>query len=283
MVAGESGAALGLAMRTLIDYGKAFGAARMVPIKSAHLAMSFGVGFMGAYYRILERLVAEGAKVRVPTTVNPRPGNEMNLKNRVAFMRQKSLERMFAALGVTPNYSCVCYEDVNIPARGDVVVWAESSAVVYANSVLGARSNRNSVLVDICSAVTGFTPEFGYLLDENRRGRVLVHLEIQRMDAPALGFILGKRVVDKVPVLERHEFSRGEFKNMGGAMASSGAIALFHVVGVTPEAPDLKTVFDGEPEEGITVTQADLHALRSKDSADMVSFGCPQKMYQEAG
>ncbi len=282
MVAGESGAALGLAMRTLIDYGKAFGAARMVPIKSAHLAMSFGVGFMGAYYRILERLVAEGAKVRVPTTVNPRPGNELNLKNRVAFMRQKSLERMFAALGVTPNYSCVCYEDANIPARGDVVVWAESSAVIYANSVLGARSNRNSVLVDVCSAVTGCTPEFGYLLDENRRGHTLVRLDIRKMDAPALGFVLGKRVVDKVPVLEHHAFSRGEFKNMGGAMAASGAVALFHVEGVTPEAPDLHAVFDGPPKRVITVTQDDLDALRKREPPDMVIFGCPQMMYEEA-
>jgi phosphomecalonate degydratase large subunit len=282
VLAGESGAALGLAMRTLVDYGAAFGARRMVPIASAHLAMSFGVGFMSAYYKVLERLVAEGAKVKVPTTVNPRPGNELDLKNRVAFARQKKLERMFAALGVTPNYSCVCYEDANIPARGDVVVWAESSAVIYANSVLGARSNRNSVLVDICSAVTGWTPEFGYLLDENRRGHTLVHLDIRTMDAPALGFILGKRIVDKVPVLERHPFTRGEFKNMGGAMAASGAVAMFHVLGVTPEAPDIASVFDGPPKQEITVTQADLDALRKREPPDMVVFGCPQMMYEEA-
>src|SRR5947207_2868872 len=109
--AGQSGAALGLAMRTLIDYGKAFGAKRMVPVKSAHLAGSFGVGFMKAYYDILERLVKEGVRVKVPTTVNPRPGHELSLANRVAFNRQKRLEEMFSALGVTPNYSCVCYED----------------------------------------------------------------------------------------------------------------------------------------------------------------------------
>ncbi len=282
LAAGEGGAALGLAMKTLVAYGEAFGAKRMVPVKSAHVAVTFGINFAVAIYKILERLTEEGVRVKVPTSVNPRPGYELNCINRFAFLHQKKLEGMLNSLGVTPNYSCVCYEDVNIPAMGDNLGWAESSAVQYANSVLGARTNRNSLLIDICSSVTGVTPEFGYLLDRNRRGRMLVKLKIKKMDASALGFILGQKVVDKVPVLEHYDFSRVEFKNMGGAMAASGGVALFHVEGVTPEAPDMKTVFDNRPEAEITINQEDLDAMRYQGDADMVVFGCPQLSYDEA-
>ncbi len=281
---GESGAVMALAMKTLVDYGDAFGAKRLVPIKSAHLAGSFGMLPFPAYFDIISRLANEGAKVRVPTTINPRPGRELNLQNRITFSRQKQLERDSAALGVTPNYSCACYFSANVPAKGDIVGWSESSAVQYANSVLGARTNRNSILTDICSAVTGVTPEFGYLLDENRRGRVLVKLKINRMEPSALGFLIGRAVIDRVPVIEHYPFSRTELKNLGGAMAASGATAMFHVEGVTPEAPTLDAVFDGQPEETMTVTQADIDSLRdgARDDINMVVFGCPHLTCEEA-
>jgi predicted aconitase len=280
---GESGAALAKAMETLVVYGDAFSAELLVPIKSAHLAGTFAAIPYKGYYAILEQLVREGVKVKVPTTLNPRPGQALNLVNRLVFSRQGKLDSRLAALGVTPNYSCVCYEKANVPGLGDRLAWAESSAVQFANSVLGARTNRNSILIDICSAVTGLTPEFGYLLDFNRRGRVLVKLEIERMDASALGFIVGQRVVDQVPVIEHYDFSWIELKNMGGAMAAAGGVALFHVEGLTPEAPDLKTVFDGAPQTTITVTQADLDGLCAKDAAaGLVVFGCPQMTFDEA-
>jgi predicted aconitase len=156
--------------------------------------------------------------------------------------------------------------------------------VQYANSVIGARTNRNSILIDLCCSVTGCAPEFGYLLDENRRGQMLVRLKINEMDAAGLGFLLGQKIVDKVPVIEHYDFSTVELKNMGGAMAASGGVALFHVEGLTPEAPDLKSVFDGEPETTITITQKDLDDLRSRkpDAATAVVFGCPQLTYEEA-
>ena len=281
MAAGENGKALGLALQTLIIYGNAFNAKRMVPIKSAHIAVTFGIVRFKAFYIILERLVAEGVSVKVPTTVNPRPGREVSLRNRFSFLRQKHLENMLDSLRVIPNYSCVCYEKDNIPSLGDNIAWAESSAVQFANSVLGARTNRNSLLIDVCSAVTGFTPEFGYLLDENRRGKIKVNLKIKNMDAGALGFLLGKLVVDKVPVLEHYDFNRVELKNMGGAMAASGGVALYHVEGLTPEAPDLSTVFDGKPEKEITVTQDDLNEMRYRGPVDMVVLGCPQMSFDE--
>lgn len=284
LLAGKSGEALALAMKTMVEYGKAFDASRLVPIKSAHVAGTLGAFPYKAYYRVLDSLLADGARVKVPTTLNPRPGHTLNPLNRLLFSRQTKIDHAMRELGVTPNYSCVCYEGANVPEKGDVVGWAESSAVQYANSVLGARTNRNSVLLDVCTAVTGYTPEFGYLLDENRRGRILVKLEINRMDASALGFIIGKKAVDRVPVLEHYEFSRVELKNLGGAMAASGAVAMFHVEGLTPEAPDLKSTFDGEPEETLIVTQKDLDELRAgdPDNADLVVFGCPQMTFEEA-
>jgi predicted aconitase len=283
MLAGKAGKALASAMLTLVEYGKAFGAKRMVPIKSSHLAGSSGTKFFTAYLRILNQLVEEGVQCKVLTTVNPRPGYDLHLGNKLAFARQKMLESLLAAIGVVPNYSCVCYDGVNTPELGDCISWAESSAVQYANSVLGARTNRNSVLIDLCSAITGYTPEFGYLLDENRRGRVLVKLKIDEMDASGLGFLIGKKVVNKVPVIENYNFSKIELKNMGGAMAASGGIALFHVEGITPEAADFASVFDGDPEEVITITQKDIDALRFKDpgAATSVVFGCPQMTYEE--
>lgn len=279
---GESGRAMAMAMKTLVEYGRAFGASRLVPIKSGHLAGSFGVFMYKAYYRVLKQLVDEGAKVKVPTTTNPRPGREYNLVNRLTFASQSKLDRWFERLGVTANYSCVCYEEANVPAKGDRLAWAESSAVQYANSALGARTNRNSVLIDLCSAVTGLTPEFGYLLDENRRGRLLVKLEADNIDASALGYIVGQKAVNRVPVIEHCDFSSIELKNMGGAMAAAGAVALFHVEGLTPEAPDLKTVFDGEPEAIMTVSQSDLDGLRSRKTGQSLAvFGCPQMTYEE--
>jgi predicted aconitase len=286
MLDGAEGPELRLALETLVNYGKAFGARRLVPIKSAHFTGSFAISVYRGYYELLDRLVRAGVRVRVPTTINPRPGRDFSLPNRLlAFRRQLHHEAQLARLGVTPNYSCVCYMEANVPQFGDVLGWAESSAVIYANSVIGARTNRNSVMMDVCMAVTGLTPEFGLLLDENRRGGTLVKLDVDRMDAAALGYLVGRRLVDRVPVLEHYPFNRVQLKNMGAAMAAAGGVGLFHVVGVTPEAPTLEAVFDGEPAETIMITQRDLDALRAepplRQSAEMVVFGCPQMTLDE--
>jgi cis-L-3-hydroxyproline dehydratase len=282
---GDSGEALALAMKTLVRYGEACGARRLVPIKSAHLAGSFGIVLFEAYYLVLERLVAAGVRVVVPATTNPAPGVCCDLFNWITYFKQRRLDRALKALGVTLSNSCVCYDGVNVPSFGDRLAWSESSAVQYANSVLGARTNRNSILVDVCSAVTGFTPEFGCLLDERRRGQVLVRLEIERMDASALGFVVGRRLVNRIPVFEHHDFSPAELKNLGGGLATSSAIDMFHVEGLTPEAPDLRTAFGGELAETLTITQEDLDSLRGKDgprARDVVVFGCPQMTLGEA-
>jgi predicted aconitase len=280
---GGQGKGLQRALNTLVRYGKAFGADRLVDIQSGHLAGSFGAFPYRTYYDILETLVSEGLQVKVKTTVNPRPIDEPGIFDRVVTRKQPFLEASLEKLGVTPNYSCVCYDKDNVPGVGDILGWAESSAVQFANSALGARTNRNSVAVDVCSAVLGKTPLFGYLLDENRRGQVLVKVDAKKIDFPALGYLLGQRVVGRVPVIEHIECTRDDLKNMGAAMAASGAVALFHVEGVTPEASDLNQIFDREPEEVMTITQSELDALRSfKNSRpEMVVFGCPHMTLKE--
>lgn len=283
---GRQGGELADCMKTLVRMGDAFGAPRLVPIVSAHLTGSFKIASFKGYYELLQRIVDAGLKVSVPTTLNPHPGYEFAPQNRVIFRGQQMHERLLEALGVTPNYSCVCYEYHNRPEFGDILAWAESSAVIYANSVLGARTNRHALLADICQAILGLTPEFGYLLDENRRGQVRVKLDIDNMDAPALGFLLGQKCMDRTPLIDHYPFDQAQLKNLGGAMAASGGVTMFHVLGLTPEAPDEETALRGQaPEETVTITQRDLDALRADHGVQkktaMVAIGCPQMTLAE--
>ncbi len=283
---GAEGDVMARCLRTLVQYGEAFDAPRLVPIKSAHLTGSFKIFFYTAYYKIVSQLVDAGIRVKVPTTLNPRPGYDYAPQNRIVFKSQKWHEAQLEALGVTPNYSCVCYHGANVPEYGDVLGWAESSAIIYANSVIGARSNRNSIMVDLCQAVTGLTPEFGYLYDEYRKGEVLIKLDIDNMDAPALGFLVGQIAVDRNPILTHYPFDQAELKNMGAAMASSGGVTMFGVEGLTPEAPDLDTAFGGkEPAKTVTITQKDIDGVRAEQAAQhdasQIAFGCPQMTIEE--
>jgi hypothetical protein len=286
ILTGQQGEAMKLALRTLVRYGEAFGADSLAPITSAHLAGSFAVIMYKTYYRALKMMKREGLKVKALTTVNPWPAEApASLVNRMVFSGQRFLDEHLAAIGVTRNWSCVCYDRENIPAKGAIVAWAESSAVQFANSALGARTNRNSVMIDLCSAILGKTPRFGYLLDQNRRASVLVKVAAKKPDVSALGFLLGQKLVGKVPVIEHLDLSRDDLKNMGAAMAAAGGVALFHVEGVTPEAPTLKEALQGkEPEETITITESDLRGLRSFEGKkiDLVIFGCPQLTLAEA-
>lgn len=283
---GSEGEGKALCLKTLVKYGEAFGAKRLVPIKSCHLAGSFKIFFYHGYYELVERLVNEGVKVSVPTTLNPHPGNDFTPQNRIVFHKQKQHEENLRKLGVQSNYSCVCYAQTNEPAFGDVLGWAESSAIIYANSAIGARSNRHAIMIDVCQGVTGLTPEFGFLFDEQRKGQIYFDLQIDEMDAPALGYLIGDIAVDKVPVLSHYPFDKTELKNMGAAMAASGAVTMFHVIGTTPEAPDFETAFGGrEPERTVTITQKDLESIRAakpvQQDAYGVAIGCPQMTYEE--
>jgi predicted aconitase len=283
---GKDGEVMQLVMETLVRYGESFQAPRLVPIKSAHLTGSFAIASFTGYYELLDKLVKAGITVKVPTTINPRPGYDYSMPNKlVAFRKQKHHEEVMGKLGVTGNWSCVCYTRSNVPAFGDILGWAESSAVVYANSVIGARTNRNSLMVDMCMAVTGLAPEFGLLYDENRKGNVLVKLDVDEMDDDAVGFIVGQQIVDKVPVLTHYPFDKVQLKNLGATMAASGGVGMFHVEGVTPECPSLDAVFTKDPEQVITITQKDIDGIRlsapKQEETGLVVFGCPQMTLDE--
>ncbi len=170
----------------------------------------------------------------------------------------------------------------NFPEFGDVLGWAESSAVIYANSVIGARAKRNSIMVDACVAVTGLTPDFELLHDEHQRGEVLIKLDIDEMDDDALGFVIGESIVDCIPVLTQYPFDQVQLKNLGASMAASGGITMFHVEGLTPECPSLDAAFDGAPAE-TNHHHPEGHRLDRPAQAEsgMVVFGCPQMTLNE--
>ncbi len=197
----------------------------------------------------------------------------------------------YQGMGCVPSWTCAPYQTEKRPSFGEQVAWGESSAIVFANSVLGARTERYPDFLDICAAITGRVPAAGLHLTENRAGRVLVRLSgvsepLQQADDfyPVLGHWVGKVVHERVPVLDGLQVkpSEDQLKALGAAMASSGAVALFHIVGVTPEAPSLDTAFQGrEPQEIVDVTMHGLRAARRDlttaegEQLDMVVLGSP--------
>ncbi|MBU7038296.1 MAG: aconitase X catalytic domain-containing protein [Theionarchaea archaeon] len=286
---GRKGETLQKCLKTLVKYGQFFSAETLVPIRSAHLVMSSGSILFKTYLDIVEQLVREGIQFAVPTTINPHfttdnPGviQKYVLKNDNVF------REYFRQLGGIETYSCTPYLCGNVPRKGDVISWAESSAVIYANSVLGARTNRNSGILDLISAVLGVTPSMGLLLDENRKGtvEVLVETDIGHVDFPVLGYLIGKVIPSGIPYIRGLQGTQDDFKNMGAAMAASGGVGLFHVEGVTPEARALGEDSLRDDADTISITDETLSEQEKELSAgskraDMVFIGCPHLSYGE--
>ena len=287
ILAGKQGNMVAKCLKTMIDIGETMGATRMVPISFGHITGTFAMSTFHGYYELLDRLVDAGCKVKVPTTTNPHPGREFSFLNRRLYRPQIHHEECMRKLGVIQNYSCVAYYEENTPPLGAIGGCGESSVVVYMNSALGARTNIWGVLTDFYQSISGFTPEFGLLLDENRVGKVLFDIsELQDPDPDALGLFVGYKAVDRLPVITHHPFDKLQLKHLLSAANSSGAARLVHVEGVTPEAPDIKTAMDGkEPVEVFKVKQSDLDALRAsrkvQDETDVVVYGCPQMTLHE--
>ena len=256
---GEGGEALRKTMASVVQYGAAFGARRLVRIDGApHLVTSFGAGTMRPYFSMLDELISAGLRSKNPFTVNPRPVDHRNVRSGVAdrlvlrllYGKQKTYESQLARLGLRDSgaFSCACYlpEVGNTPRRDDVLAWSESSAVVFANSVLGARTNRNAAGIDLLCNVLGKAPLFGLLTDEGRRASHLVEVRSSELpNAQLLGSAIGRRVVEEVPYitgLDRFlgpasdERTVSYLKDMGAAAASNGAVGLYHVENITPEA-----------------------------------------------
>jgi predicted aconitase/predicted aconitase with swiveling domain len=293
MLAGEMGEAAQMAMRILVTMAGVYGAERLLDIESAHIDGCLYHGYSGLEFA--ERLAAGGARVVVPTTLNV---GAMDLIHPEVFRGTEQvgqwatrMMRAYEAMGCRPTFTCAPYQALHRPPFGAQIAWAESNAIVFANSVLGARTNRYGDFIDICCALTGRAPAVGLHLSENRRGQLLFRLVgiPERLLAedvlfPVLGYWLGARTGTKIPVIEGllSSTTEDQLKALGAAAASSGSVALFHAVGVTPEALTREAAFQGRaPEVIIDVTLDDLRATLDVLSTapdgpiDVVALGSP--------
>ncbi|MBP6017331.1 MAG: DUF521 domain-containing protein [Candidatus Promineofilum sp.] len=270
LLAGEMGAAAQMAMRILVTMAGVYGAERLLDIESAHIDGCLYHGYSGLEFA--ERLAAGGAQVVVPTTLNV---GAMDLIHPEVFQGTEQvgqwasrMMRAYEAMGCRPTFTCAPYQALHRPPLGAQIAWAESNAIVFANSVLGARTNRYGDFIDICCAITGRAPDVGLHRSENRAGQLLFRLtgipdRLLREDVlfPVLGYWLGARTGTKIPVIEglRPDTTEDQLKALGAAAASSGGVALFHAAGVTPEAPTIEAAFQGHgPEAIFEVTLDDL-------------------------
>ena len=299
VLAGEEGPAARLAMGIVVRMGEILGARELVEIASSHIDSCLYHGDGGVEFA--ERLVELGAAVQVPATLNV---GALDLLNpaRVRSQGHKRemalrLMRAYQALGCTPTWTCAPYQAGHRPALGEHVAWGESNAVAFANSVLGARTNRYGDFMDICCAIAGRAPRTGLHLRERRRATVVVdtralHPELKRRDVfyPVLGTWLGATVDDQVAVVAGlpETVTEDQLKAVGAAAASSGAVGLFHVEGVTPEAPELEAVLGGAiPQTVLTPTARELRVVRDTLSTaasgpiDAVAVGSPHFSLEE--
>lgn len=291
MLAGADGPAAQLAMRILARMAEIWGAPALLDIVGAHIDSTIYIGEAGLEYA--ERLASLGATVRVPTTLNVSGLDEQHWQEWPvpAGWAEKAHRQMAAyhSMGAIPTWTCAPYQTEWRPSFGQQIAWGESNAIVFANSVLGARSERYPDLLDIGCAITGRAPAVGLHLTENRAGQVLFRLldvpfAVQADDTfyPVLGHLLGQVCGDRIPVVEGLAVTPNEdqLKALGAAAASSGAVALFHIVGVTPEAPTLDAAMQSrQPQQVRDVDMATLRRARAElttadgDRLDMVVLG----------
>ncbi|MBN2148951.1 MAG: aconitase X catalytic domain-containing protein [Anaerolineales bacterium] len=294
MLSGEQGGAAQKALQILFALGEIYGAERMLPITSAQIA---GVSFdnLGeAGLQFLSEMAETGGRVRVLTTLNPAG---MDIENQQALgidegfaINQRRVIDAFARMGIITTCSCTPYLAGNVPHYGEHLAWSESSAVCYANSVLGARTNREGGPSALAAAIAGFTPEYGYHLDETRRPAITIQVQAPLQgtsDFGALGKAIGEHLeaagVRAVPyILGVPQASLENLKSFSASLATYGGAALFHMPGVTPEA-----ALHTPPADSLRITQADLQAAAhslsdaSPGEADFVSLGCPHLSIQE--
>jgi predicted aconitase len=292
MLEGERGPAVRLAMQVLVAMGEVTRAERLIPIKSAHIDSCLYHGSVGLDFA--ERLAADGGRVVVPTTLNVSSLDLLHpgLVKLPSDERDRAKRQMdaYLAMGCQPTWTCAPYQLPERPAFGEHIAWAESNAIVFANSVLGARTGRYGDFMDICAALTGRVPLAGLHLDDERRASLVLRVEGIREEVfgvdefyALLGTVVGKAAGSQVAAIVGVPagVTEDQLKALGAAAASSGAVALVHVVGVTPEAPTLEACTSAEA-EALTLTAGDFrsawHELSTADDgADLaaVSLGTP--------
>ena len=259
---GSQGPTMAKVMKTLVMYGQTFGADKLVPVTSEynHLVTSFGLKMMTPVFQLMQQLIDAGAVSKQQFSVDPRPLDanvpanflQKLVFNRFMYATQDAYEQQLNQLGLMDQdaFTCACYLDQvgNKPRQGDVLSWAESSAVVYANSVLGARCNRNSGIMDIMGSIAGFVPHFGLLTDQGRKASWIVEVRCtKKPEAQLLGSAIGMKVMEDVPYItgmepwlgtELTDSTCAYLKDFGAATASNGAVGLYHIEHLTPEAKE---------------------------------------------
>ena len=257
---GSRGETMAKVMETLVRYGELYDSDTMIPVtgKNNHLVTSFGLKALTPVYELMDQLIAEGAVSGTKFSADPRPLDknvpssflQNIIFNHFMYSKQDFYEDQLQKLGLMEKdaFTCTCYMDEvgNIPKKGDILSWSESSAVVYANSVLAARCNRNSGIIDLMGAICGFVPRFGLLTDEGRKAKWIVEVHTtKKPEAQLLGSAIGMKVMEDVPYVkgldkwigtELDGDAKAYLKDFGAATASNGAVGLYHVAGITPEA-----------------------------------------------
>ncbi|MBQ9833326.1 MAG: DUF521 domain-containing protein [Clostridia bacterium] len=305
---GEKGETLAKVMKTLIMYGNAFEAEKLVPITSQynHLVTSFGLKVMSPVYDLMQQLLEAGVASGQKFSVDPRPLDKnvpasflQNLVfNKFMYTKQDFYEKQLEELGLMDKdaFSCTCYMDEvgNKPKKGEVLSWAESSAVVYANSVLGARCNRNSGIIDIMGSIVGYVPYFGLLTDEGRKATWIIKVQTSKKpEAQLLGSAIGMKVMEDVPYVigldkwlgnELNDSACSYLKDFGAATASNGAVGLYHIANLTPEAVENGEKLIAEGAQEYVIDDAELERVKKNypivwkdpDAAPKLCFiGCP--------
>ena len=311
---GKKGETLAKVMQTLVRYGDIFGADKLVPVTGQHnhLVTSFGLKALGPVYQLMEQLIEAGAVSRQTFSVDPRPLDKNVPSNflldfifkNFMYSRQNFYEEQLQKLGLMNDdaFTCTCYLDQvgNKPAKGDILSWAESSAVVYANSVLGARCNRNSGIMDLMGSVVGYVPHFGLLTDEGRKATWIVKINTtKKPEAQLLGSAIGMKVMEEVPYIigldkwlgtELTDAACTYLKDMGAATASNGAVGLYHVANLTPEAAEQGESLIVPGAKVYEIDDAELQRVydsypivwKDKDARPKLCFmGCPHMSLQQ--
>ena len=311
---GEQGETMAKVMKTLVMYGEAFGATKMVPVTSemGHLVTSFGLKVMTPVYDLMDQLIAAGLKSKQKFSVDPKPVDpkvpsnfiKNFVFNKFMYTKQDSYDEQLRKLGLVGDdaYTCTCYmnEVGNLPKKGDILSWAESSAVVYANSVLGARCNRNSGIIELFGSIAGYVPYFGLVTDEGRKATWVVEVKCKKKpEAQVLGSAIGMKVMEDVPYVkgltdwigtELDDDAKAYLKDFGAATASNGAVGLYHIDSLTPEAVEMGESLIADNAQVYVIDDAELERVKNsypvmwkdKDKAPQLCFiGCPHLSLQQ--
>ena len=311
---GAKGETMAKVMKTIVMYGDAFEAEKLVPITSKynHLVTSFGLKVMSPVYDLMQQLLDAGVASGQKFSVDPRPLDDNVPANflqkfvfkKFMYTKQAFYEEQLEKLGLLDEdaFTCTCYMDEvkNKPKKGEVLSWAESSAVVYANSVLGARCNRNSGIFDIMGSIVGYVPYFGLLTDEGRKATWVVKVQTtKKPEAQLLGSAIGMKVMEDVPYVvgldrwignELNDEACAYLKDFGAATASNGAVGLYHIDKLTPEAVELGEALIAEGAKEYIIDDAELERVqknypviwKNPDAKPKLCFvGCPHLSLQQ--